>query len=1225
MKEDDENDAGIVGGGTSAETDDELDRRGGGTGNAGGTDLHGMAMVIAAVHLMRGTKIGWLDKVTEDIPVAITAETGGPGDDIGLELANGSMVEVQSKKNLRRGGELWGALEALVDGISKGGIAYGVLAIGPDSSGTIRHDLATDIIKIGQGIEDSLTEIGEAWLGRLKDSGRSPTACARIRILTLYLFDTDGADRRTAMEILRSICADPDRAEAALDHLYRDAVALMKSRGRWSLSSLITLLRARGIALRDDDSPAGTVAKLVQWIETTQGTFSLPAGTSLLPIEAMLPARLVAISRDQPQDVDASAALERYHSRKGEALGNSVFDGQWTGRFLRLNVIVAGPGLGKSTLAQRLAWEYARDGVPVLTVSLKRIAAAMRAGSPFDKALEEHALDGSGINQSLLQHSQLEQIVVIADGLDEAGDLHDQIAQGLVGFAAGHGKVTVIVTTRPIGYETARLAEWRHYRLEPPEEKEGEENLARLIAAGRGVHLDDADVRKQARRELASTPARAGIVASPLMLGMAATLMIRNERLPATKSELYEAMIALFEGRDASSGQITGSEAARILDIVGWELTNNPLQTWPQLEQAACRHLARDLGSTALAAAPLFNRGFSHWERTGIVEKLHFTGTQLVTFVHKTFGEYAAARFLLSMGAGQRPEMERLVDLPALGEVVSFAGGLGLGNDLAQLYVELRDRGSEGQLERAIALAGDCHARVDDTKVAELAEIAFDIVAMGSADRFSIGVALADLAKARPSIVGPLAQARLNDPNNAVCLVAWACAIAAGREYHDGSQLAAVLVDLVQRITPPEPTSSQGIRANRLGKDVELIQSVAIAALKAQPADRMADFVAQRLSERPFTNYGFYIRVNSVLAAHGVEKPAFSWEQLRPLASMAAVTGPSDRWSKAANQATRALAEAVNEDAGSAGGSQLAPRRPYLQFSALYQLVDIESSNAADVFNWEAPYDEEAVREAIRALVKISRIDPAQLAIEAREIIERLKSEPNRNAFILELGHPDIPAPDWTAARFLSLNRDRIEAAFLHGSSWLMIIAGNLLANMQATEGDCARLLNRSRGVALFYASQVVASLVSQEKWRDLVLDRLTTGPEDGTEHLLDALEKSPAGLAPATADVIGKALRSDVTAVVEAAARLGSRWLADGGNVEADAAKAAYRSLLEREKQDDGRHPHGLARAAVLELLIAYGSLDDELLRLALSDPSSEPKKVASEEASRRGHPASE
>jgi len=140
------------------------DRNGGGTGNAGGTEIHAMAMVLAAVNMMRGRKIGWLDGVAGDVPVAITAETGGRGDDIGLDLINGEKVEVQSKKKLQRGKDLWDALDALALGIEKGVIQYGVLVVTSGSSGSIRNKLAADIVKIGQGTHDSLDDIGEELL-----------------------------------------------------------------------------------------------------------------------------------------------------------------------------------------------------------------------------------------------------------------------------------------------------------------------------------------------------------------------------------------------------------------------------------------------------------------------------------------------------------------------------------------------------------------------------------------------------------------------------------------------------------------------------------------------------------------------------------------------------------------------------------------------------------------------------------------------------------------------------------------------------------------------------------------------------------------------------------------------------------------------------------------------------------------------------------------------------
>jgi hypothetical protein len=1222
----DEPEAGKTAGDDAGGADEGPDRRGGGTGNAGGTDLHAMAMVAAAVHLMRGTRIGWLEKVASDIPVAIRAETGGPGDDIGLELADGGTVEIQCKKNLQRGSDLWDALDAMIDGIAKGTIAHAVLAVAPDSSGTIRNDLAADIIKIGQGVEDHLSNIGSEWLKRLKASARSPGHCANIRIQTLDLLESQGGDRRNAVDTLRAICANPERAEDALNLMFSDAVALMRSRGRWTLPSLVTLLRSLGITLREDNTPAGIATKLTRWTEITRGSFSLPAGSSMLPIEAMLPARLVAIPRTGPQDPDASAALDRYHSRSGEALDSNVFDGQWTGRYRRLNVIVAGPGIGKSTLANRLAWEFARDGVPVLAVPFKRIAAAMKAGAPFDVALEQHGLDGSGIDPARIRYAQLAQLVVVADGLDEAGLLHDQVAEGLVAYAAGHPQATIIVTTRPIGYETARLAEWRHYRLEPPIETEGPENLGRLLATSRGLDLADAGCLKEAKRELASTPARDAIVASPLLLGMSATLIIQNERLPATKPEIYEAMIALFEGRDnaAAAAQLTSLEAARTLDIIGWELTDKPLLTWQHLEVAGCCHLASDLKQPPLAVAQLFSRGFAHWERAGIVERVHHAGTQLVTFVHKTFGEFAAARFLCRMGKDQlRIEMERMIDLPSLGEVVSFAGTLGLGNDLAQLYVDRRGDGAEGQFELALALAADRDTHVDDAKTIELALIAFHIAATDADDRFSIGGALSVLAKARSNIVGPLAQSRLDDPDEVVKLVAWAAAIAAGEAYHDRSRLEQVLRGFVNLSLGDEPRTPIGIRANLHGKDIDLVQSVAIAALKAKPVDEMADFVATNLSDRPFTNIGFYASVRAVLIANGIKPPASPWEfspKENSIPTTRIVADPDDRWNRSSNRAMRALAIAVAGNAPESRDTNLSPKHGYPEFSALFELVGIGSTEASDVLKWEGAYDEAAVAEAIRGLVAVSRIDASQLAVEAREIAGRLESEPHRNVFFIKLSHPDIPAPEWRDAATLQLDRDRLEGAFSHGSTWLMAVAANLLAVMPSTEADCARLLEKAHGVSLGYAVQVVALHVDKLVWRDLLLDRLRAGLDNGTEHILAALAESDVSLVSSVGETVAAAIRSGNDRVVEAAAKLGVRWLEAGGTIDADTAKSAYRDSRSREAAAKGGWLVTEIRAELLNLLIASGSLDDALLREAISDGSSKARETAKQEAAARG-----
>lgn len=80
-------------------------------------------------------------------------------------------------------------------------------------------------------------------------------------------------------------------------------------------------------------------------MNTNRG-FTLPTVRVPLPLDALLEMRATG-------SVDRDAA---------------IFDAEWTARFKRHVVIVAGPGLGKSTLMTLPAQRYAADGRPVLTV-----------------------------------------------------------------------------------------------------------------------------------------------------------------------------------------------------------------------------------------------------------------------------------------------------------------------------------------------------------------------------------------------------------------------------------------------------------------------------------------------------------------------------------------------------------------------------------------------------------------------------------------------------------------------------------------------------------------------------------------------------------------------------------------------------------------------------------------------------------------------------------------
>ncbi|WP_010214898.1 NB-ARC domain protein, partial [Pseudomonas amygdali] len=105
----------------------------GGSAAERGMDFQARVSAIVMAHLVAERPIGWLDGILHDTPVELDAETGGPGDDIRFITVDGQRVELQVKRGLQRGDDLWGALLSLAEGISAGHVDAGILAVCPNS------------------------------------------------------------------------------------------------------------------------------------------------------------------------------------------------------------------------------------------------------------------------------------------------------------------------------------------------------------------------------------------------------------------------------------------------------------------------------------------------------------------------------------------------------------------------------------------------------------------------------------------------------------------------------------------------------------------------------------------------------------------------------------------------------------------------------------------------------------------------------------------------------------------------------------------------------------------------------------------------------------------------------------------------------------------------------------------------------------------------------------
>lgn len=194
----------------------------GGAAGAGGFNFQAAITAIAYVHSLRRTPVQWTEGLTASPPVGVLSETGGPGDDISLELADGSIVEVQVKKGLQATKEFWSVIDSLSEGISSGHCTYGILIVCPSSSNTIRHGFAEAVRRIGDGRYDGPSSQQSELIKHLKQKGCDPAKiCARLRIKTVSALGDHDDAIAAALAELDHICADTSQRKPTWNALYK--------------------------------------------------------------------------------------------------------------------------------------------------------------------------------------------------------------------------------------------------------------------------------------------------------------------------------------------------------------------------------------------------------------------------------------------------------------------------------------------------------------------------------------------------------------------------------------------------------------------------------------------------------------------------------------------------------------------------------------------------------------------------------------------------------------------------------------------------------------------------------------------------------------------------------------------------------------------------------------------------------------------------------------------
>jgi hypothetical protein len=656
--------------------------------------------------------------------LAVSAETGGPGDDVCIQCEGDLAVEIQAKRGLQAGKEFWDTVAKLIRGLVEEPELLGVLLVDYRSSLTIRDKFRRGVQRLADGRRDGLNKITTDFLSKLEESGITDLSVLKRFAVEVRDLDEGSQGHENALLMLDGVAHYPPTGWAALDS---DAHALIENRGRRDAEDLALILDKKGGGISKQAEQPAVVAQAYRgWLLEKTSRFRVPgAAVSLRIGEAWAELeiwqddesrggedrKLFSSGRTLEEQISSYREWSRLGLRVGIAHSERTFSADSLPMAGDRLVVVAGPGAGKSTLQQRLANGLSSTGANVAHVRLPLVAERMKSGSTFGDAVFDLTVSNSGLPRDALLRVLDRPDYLLADGLDECGESREAVVEGLTGWAAGRGHTRIVVTTRPVGYDAALLPGWRHAELLPLDEdgaRAHAQNVLRELqksgeTARSGVEafMDSVGKNETAKRA----------AGNPLLLGFLVRLYDDDMPFGHRRAELYGQIVRQVRDRSprGDSGEDLGASIVeRALDVVAWHLQEVDILSVDRVSEQLGRVLQEELSIPYLAAKAKAERCLGFWEERGLIERLTAGSREALVFSHAGLGEYSAARYASELTL---EELERWVAKvrrnPRWREVLLLAAGtgaVGVADILLELYDPTDPAGEELELAaRALA------------------------------------------------------------------------------------------------------------------------------------------------------------------------------------------------------------------------------------------------------------------------------------------------------------------------------------------------------------------------------------------------------------------------------------------------------------------------------------------------------------------------------------------
>ena len=315
-------------------------------------------------------------------------------------------------------------------------------------------------------------------------------------------------------------------------------------------------------------------------------------------------------------------------------------------------VVVGGPGSGKSTLLKRISNYYSAKNKVVILIRLPMILLKMlKQGIGIEEAICKYLSDCTPFSEDNIRLILKEQFVFLADGLDECGAQRSFIVAELKKWAELNKNKSIVLTTRPVGYDPSYFTGWSHFEISPL----NKDDIKKFIGEIKKYYLernqqDVANSLEKIDDKLDENKVYNISSRNPLLLGFILTLIINKSEHGNNRSSLYKNIVlsihkSPYEDRIIETNY-DSTTLISILEIIAFVMKKNDSFIVEKIVENAANIVSVLHGSSKLQAKKDVEHTLNYWEKKGILEKISSGIDELILFIHMGFNEYCASQYI---------------------------------------------------------------------------------------------------------------------------------------------------------------------------------------------------------------------------------------------------------------------------------------------------------------------------------------------------------------------------------------------------------------------------------------------------------------------------------------------------------------------------------------------------------------------------------------------------